>query len=71
MSGAKMATTGRGVRIGSNTTRPSGASAWAASRDPDALNLAINSGNRQTRRLASKNLKKMQRKAAASLKGVQ
>lgn len=47
-----------------NQDRPSGASALATSRDPDALELAIATGNRQTRRLALQKLARLQRHAA-------
>jgi hypothetical protein len=47
-----------------NNDRPGGASALATSRDPDALALAIAMGNRQTRRLALKNLARLQRNPA-------
>lgn len=61
MSGAKLSRNGAKARHGANTTRPSGASALATSRDPEALQLAMAIGNRQTRRLALKNTKKLAR----------
>jgi len=48
----------RKVRHNSNQSRPNGASAHAASYDvPDLFFAALN-GNRETRRLARRNLKK-------------
>ena len=49
---------------GANNERPGGASALATSRDADQLRIAVAMGNRQTRRLALKNLARLQRNAA-------
>jgi hypothetical protein len=46
------------VRPGANMTRPNGASAAANSIDPEQLLRAAMHGNRATRRLARRNLKK-------------
>lgn len=46
------------VRHGANMTRPNGASAAANSMDPEQLLRAAMYGNRATRRLAKRNLKK-------------
>gem|GEM_PF-5825798 len=47
------------ARPGNNNDRPSGASSLAAAASPDSLMQAATFGNRATRRLARKNLKKM------------
>lgn len=62
MSGAGLGTNAVRVLFGSNNDRPGGASTLAISRDPEVLQLAISTGNRQTRRLAKKNLAKKPRK---------
>ena len=64
MSGAGLGTNGLTMPFGGNNDRPGGASELATSRDIGALQFAIATGNRQTRRLASKNLARVQRKAA-------
>lgn len=66
MSGAKLGVNGAKAHFGCNTNRPSGASPLAESRDAEALTLALEIGNRQTRRLAARNLRKVQRCAATS-----
>jgi hypothetical protein len=48
----------RKVRHGSNTSRPNGASVSALSPDVQDLFIAALEGNRETRRLARRNLKK-------------
>lgn len=58
MSGAPTGTNPKSMHFGCNQTRPNGASALAESLDPRAL-LAALDGNRQTRRLALKNIKKL------------
>lgn len=49
----------RKFRHGSNTSRPNGASAIALSANPQDVFFAALEGNRATRRLARRNLKKM------------
>lgn len=49
----------RKVRHGSNTSRPNGASVSALSAHPRDVIIAALEGNRETRRLARRNLKKM------------
>ena len=66
MSGAKLSRNGAKARHGANTTRPSGASALATSRDPEALQLAMAIGNRQTRRLANKKMARLLKNAPDS-----
>lgn len=61
MSGAGLGTNAAKVPNGGNNTRPGGASPIAESADPETLRFAIATGNRQTRRLARKNLRKAQR----------
>jgi len=61
MSSAPMVTNPNKMRHQSNQTRPGGASSLAANQDPRALQLALDTGNRQTRRLALKNIKKLMR----------
>lgn len=63
MSGAKLGTNGAKTPFGCNQDRPGGADALATSNDVDALLYALDTGNRQTRRLAAKNLKKVQRQS--------
>ena len=46
------------MRPGCNQTRPGGASSLATTDDPEKLMIALQCGNRQTRRLALKNLRK-------------
>lgn len=58
MSGAPMGRNPKNMSYLGNNTRPSGASALADSQDPRALLMALD-GNRQTRRLALKNTKKL------------
>ena len=65
MSSAKLGMNGAKAHYGCNNTRPGGASALASSGDAELLLFALETGNRQTRRLARKNLQKMQRKAIA------
>jgi len=48
----------RKVRHNSNLSRPNGASIGAESLDPKELFFAALNGNRETRRLARRNLKK-------------
>lgn len=60
MSSAPTGTNAKKMNFGCNQTRPSGASALADSLDPRALLTALD-GNRQTRRLALKNIKKLMR----------
>lgn len=50
------------VRPGCNINRPNGAAASADSLDPEQLALAAMYGNRATRRLAERNLKKARRR---------
>lgn len=66
MSGAKLGVNGAKAHFKCNTTRPSGASSLATSGDVGDLVFALVLGNRQTRRLAKKNLRKSQRPAAAT-----
>jgi len=58
MSSAPMGTNPKNMRYGGNQTRPSGASSLAESLDPRELLIALD-GNRQSRRLAVKNAKKL------------
>ena len=58
MSGAPIGKNPKSMRYLGNQTRPGGASSLADSQDPRAL-LAALDGNRQTRRLALKNVKKL------------
>ena len=58
MSSAPMDRNPKNTRYKGNQTRPGGASRLADSQDPRAL-LAALDGNRQTRRLALKNVKKL------------
>ena len=51
------------VPFSGNNDRPGGASDVATSLDPGALRFAIATGNRQTKRLALKNLARLQRLA--------
>ena len=51
------------VPFSGNNDRPGGAAEVATSRDPEALRFAIATGNRQTKRLALKNLARLQRLA--------
>ena len=62
MSGASVGRNPAKTGFGSNNDRPGGASVQATSRNPDELQFAIVTGNRQTRRLALKNLVRLQRK---------
>lgn len=48
----------RKVRHTSNLSRPNGAGVSADSLDPNELRYAAQNGNRETRRLAERNLKK-------------
>lgn len=64
MSGAPMGKNPKKMRNHGNQTRPGGASSLAASQDPRALLLALE-GNRQSRRLALKNAKKLIRSVEA------
>lgn len=59
MCGAKVGTNPVSVPFYANQTRPGGASAMAESKDPEHLLIAIRYGNRQTRRLALRNAKKL------------
>lgn len=59
MSGAPMGKNPKTMRYQGNQTRPGGASSLAESQDPFALFAALRDGNRQTRRLAIKNAKKL------------
>jgi hypothetical protein len=62
MSGASVCTNpARAPYIGNND-RPGGASALGQSLDPEVLRHAIETGNRQTRRLARQTLARVQRK---------
>jgi len=67
MSGAPVSRNPAKVRPRSNQSRPGGASRLAASDNPSELLLAMETGNRQTRRLAKRNalrlLKKHERPA--------
>jgi hypothetical protein len=58
MSKAPMNRNPAKVRPGANMNRPNGAAAAADSMDPEQLALAAMHGNRATRRLAERNLKK-------------
>lgn len=64
MSGAGMGTNAVKTPYGGNNDRPGGASELATSRDPETLQFAIATGNRQTRRLALQKLARLQRRAA-------
>lgn len=55
---ARMNRNPRKLRYNSNRNRPNGAGTSAASSDPRALLIAALGGNRATRRLARRNLKK-------------
>ncbi len=66
MSRAPVNTNPAKVPYRANRTRPSGALEIAASQDPRSL-LAALDGNRQTRRLALKNAKKLIRTVEATL----
>lgn len=61
MSGAPVGRNPKTMRYLGNQTRPGGASSLSESQDPRAL-LAALDGNRQSRRLALKNAKKLIRK---------
>ena len=61
MSGARCGTNAMKVPFGGNNTRPGGAAPIAESTDADVLRFALATGNRQTRRLALKNLRRTQR----------
>lgn len=63
MSGAGVGRNPANVPFCGNNDRPGGASDVATSRDPEALRFAIANGNRQTKRLAQKNLARLQRVA--------
>ncbi len=67
MSGAPMGRNPAKVPPRGNQTRPGGASSLAASDNPTELLIALETGNRQTRRLAKRNalrlLKKHERPA--------
>lgn len=58
MTKARMNSNPAKVRPGANMSRPNGAAASADSMDPEQLALAAMHGNRATRRLAVRNLKK-------------
>lgn len=64
MSGPRACANAAKVPFSGNNDRPGGADALAMSRDVEVLQFAISTGNRQTRRLAQKNLDKMQRQSA-------
>lgn len=66
MTKARMNTNPAKVRPGANMTRPNGASAAANSMDPEQLLRAAMYGNRATRRLAVRNLKKRQVQESAA-----
>ena len=61
MSSAATGTNAAKTPYGCNNDRPGGASELAASRDLAVLQFAIAVGNRQTRRLAQKNAKRIER----------
>jgi hypothetical protein len=58
MSGPRISRNPRVLKPGVNTTRPNGASALSTSLHPGDLLSAALQGNRATRRLARRNLKK-------------
>lgn len=61
MSKARMGRNPAKVRPGVNLSRPSGANVIAESSDPRELIYAALEGNRATRRLARRNLRKQMR----------
>ena len=64
MSGVGVGSNPAKAPFGGNNDRPGGASVLATSRDADELRFSVATGNRQTRRLALKNLARLQRNPA-------
>ena len=69
MSGPKMAKNPRKILPGANISRPSGCSELATELDPERLAIAIETGNRATRREAIRNLIKQAREWANTPEG--
>lgn len=69
MSGAKLCDNGNKTPFGANNDRPSGASAMATSLDVTTLRFVVATGNRESRRLATRQIKRIQRDERARRRG--